>query len=475
MGGAASAGRTVRVALAALAIATLGPPARAAERRPSILLFVLDTVRFDAVSADGTVEGTTPAVDALAAAGIRYTHAYANAPWTLPSHASLFTGLYPSGHQVGWPDTWARDDLVMLAERLRDAGYETAGVVENPWLTEPFNMTQGFETFSHVEATPDAVEQAVVTWLGHRDGSRPYFLFVNVADPHSPYETREMNPFVPCCFAAEALGTFPADARAFFCHPEGHEQELAALHGFYLGDVARADAKLGRVLDLLRRQRADEGLVTVVTADHGELFGEHRQVEHMLGLWGELLHVPLVVHGLAGVEPKVVDAPVTLVDVVPSVLAWTGLPPATGLPGRTLALGGAAPARSIVAEWNDPGPPSAPDRRLLPARGRALLAQVRSQCGPDDRVRGNMRALLRYPMKLVWYEQYPPALYDLANDPQEAHDLAASETLVVRSFLGTLGELTRGSPTPLSSSTPPTTEPSPELLERLRALGYLGD
>src|SRR5262249_59576848 len=116
-------------------------------RRPSFLLFVLDTTRADAVSAYGRVAGTTPTVDALAASGLRYEHAYAQAPWTLPSHATLFTGLLPSQHGAGWRRTRAPDSWVTLAQRLRDAGYETVGISENAWLHPWYYITRGVERF----------------------------------------------------------------------------------------------------------------------------------------------------------------------------------------------------------------------------------------------------------------------------------------------------------------------------------------
>ena len=120
----------VGIALAVELASCKGPPPT---HRPSILLFVLDTTRVDAVSAYGRVVGTTPTVDSLAADGLRYDRAYAQAPWTLPSHATPFTGLLPSQHGVGWGRTRAPDAWVTLAERLRDAGYETVGVSENAW------------------------------------------------------------------------------------------------------------------------------------------------------------------------------------------------------------------------------------------------------------------------------------------------------------------------------------------------------
>ncbi len=122
------------------------------ERQPSLVLVVLDTVRVDAVSAYGRVAGTTPALDRLAAEGVLYERAYAQAPWTLPSHATLFTGLPPEDHGVSSRRLVASEELVMLAERLRDAGYETMGSSENPWIHPLTRMTQGFDHF--VAPTP---------------------------------------------------------------------------------------------------------------------------------------------------------------------------------------------------------------------------------------------------------------------------------------------------------------------------------
>ena len=181
----------LRVALAvAITIGCRG--AQGEPARPSIVIAVLDTTRADAVSAYGDVTGTTPTVDRLAAEGIRYTRAYAHGSWTLPSHASLFTGLPPPAHGVSWRRLWADDGLVMLAERLRDDGYETVAVSENPWITPHFNMTQGFDRISY---TKDAA-RGVREWIEQR-GDGPYFLFVNIFDAHHPYEVRERNRFVP--------------------------------------------------------------------------------------------------------------------------------------------------------------------------------------------------------------------------------------------------------------------------------------
>lgn len=464
----AAAGATVLVGCRADA------PAPTKPERPSILLTVFDTTRVDAISAYGAVVGTTPFTDSLAAAGLRFTHAYANASWTLPSHVSLFTGLVPTEHGVGWLAVWAPDALVMLAERLQAAGYETVGVSENPWIGDAFNTAQGFERFVNVGIDGDT-PSVVADWLAARKGDRPFFLFLNVTDAHAPYPVRAENPYVPCCVDPQAAKAL-SQLRRYQCTDQP-EQELAVLRGLYLGGVARADGKLEEVVGLLRGEGLTRDLVTVVTSDHGEHFGEHRRYDHIVGVAEELIHVPLVIHGLPDVPPAVRDATVQLADLTPSMLVWAGLPVPAGLTGRPIRVEPADPdePRTVMAEWSDPSKRAAGLEPMLARVGRYLVASGRRYCEPGDRVFGDMRAVVSHPFKLVWSPTQPSELYDLASDPGERRDLARVRPDVVAA-LGR--ELVRhrqpaAGPPAFAPVTPPTF--SNEVLDRLRALGYAVD
>jgi arylsulfatase A-like enzyme len=461
----------------AIVIMLVGCRQAAVSRPPSILLFVLDTTRVDAVSVYGRIGGTTPAADALASDGLRYTRAYAQAPWTLPSHATLFTGLLPSQHGVGWHHPRAPDSLVMLAERLRDAGYETVGVSENAWITDTFNMTQGFERFTSPRKLGDVpdVREAVAGWIRERDRARPYFLFVNVTDSHAPYSVRARNPFLPLGVTPAAAEAVSQDPRRYFCAKEPHEAELAVLWGLYLGDVAAADAKLREVLQALRDAGLTRDLVTVVTADHGEHFGEHGLVGHQFSVREPLLHVPLIVHGLAGIEPSVIDAPVQLADLVPTILGWAGLPLPPELVGHPLptAVGTSAAAAPIVGEQLDFEEEPESETPSLARYLRRWTDRLRGSCTSDDRVFGDIRALVRYPFKLVWYARYPAQLYDLSSDGNEEHDIAPAKPALAQEL--TADMLRRVTAVPRAAPEPPSLPPPPEVLDRLRALGYLGE
>lgn len=445
--------------------------------RPSILLVVLDTTRVDAVSAYGQVAGTTPAVDALARAGLRYTHAYAQAPWTLPSHATIFTGLLPSQHGVGWHQTRASDDLVTVAERLAAAGYETAGFSENPWISPTFNMAQGFETFTEAKGGGPDIAAAVQAWAKKPHTGRPFFLFVNILDAHAPYSVRRENPYLPAGVSAERARAVSQKPEYYFCSHTPHERELAILRGLYLGDVRAADAKLARVLAALGRAGLRRNLVTIVTADHGEHFGEHRLVGHQFSLREPLIHVPLIVHGLPDTEPAVIETPVALADIAPSILRWAGVAAGRTTAGRPLPTSrdeGDA-ARVIVAEHDDPEGHHEPDKSPIARYVRALARAIRRQCEASDRVFGYIRAAVQYPFKLVWYSRYPAELYDLGSDPDERHDVAAVRPDQVAALEATLARESGGGVRRPRGASPAAAAPARGVLERLRALGYIGE
>ncbi len=439
----------------------------------------------DAVSAYGFVAGTTPSLDALAREGLRYQWALAPAPWTPPSHATLFTSVGPEQHGVGVAGRMVLGrDYPTLAERLSDAGYETVGFSENPIVGPQLGLARGF---GHFEGESDAVAArevkletrfdvvvGVEQWAKRRaDPNRPFFVFVNLFDPHDPYAMHEEYTRVAPADLAEARRIGDAQSTRGIAAAHGMcgrlppERELSILRALYLGEVRSADAKLGRIHAALAAA-APGRLISAVTADHGEHLGEHRLLGHEFSLHAELLRVPLVVHGLAETPPAVIAAPVGLGDVAPSLLGWLGFdaPPAWS-PGRLpRAAEPAAGERPLRAAYSD-APLVTPQRTRTNHERDA--ARRRRGCGESDRVFGEILSLVRFPFKLVWYERYPAQLFDLRWDARELSDVSQHEVertasmlreiAIWRDHLASAG----GAPEPLA----------PDAAEALRSLGYL--
>jgi arylsulfatase A-like enzyme len=457
--------------------------------RPSILLVVIDTLRADAVSAYGAVEGTTPSFDALASDGLLYERAYAPSPWTLPSHASLLTGFGPDRHGVGIAGRMGlRAELTTLAERLTAAGYQTAGFSENPLVSGLFGFDKGFERFAAL-TVEDAINEdenpgslqfdildEVAAFAAERDRNRPFFLFVNLFDPHTPYRDREQNRFLSPDISVGDSWTADALKQAShrICDRLPSAEDVKILHGLYLGDVAESDAKLGRIDAIARKAAAGEPLIVVATADHGEHFGEHRLLSHEFSVRAPVLNIPLVVHGIPEAPAGRIDHPVTLVDVAASVLGWAGAEIPAEITGRALPTRASAVDPSgvdLLAVYSDAKlkAPEDWEEHLDPSEDSRDLK--RSNCWPRDRVFGNMLALTRWPFKLIWFEHYPAELYDLSWDPLERSDLAELRPELSGPLLEEAQR--RVEELGLANSAGEVETPSDAELEALRGLGYV--
>ncbi|MFC4247325.1 sulfatase [Natribaculum luteum] len=330
----------------------------------NVVLVVLDTARatsVDEVNAPGernatgcgTAESRTmPTLASLAAEGTSFERAFATAPWTVPSHASLFTGTYPSEHGTHGGHTYLGPDHRTLAESFSDAGYETVGVSNNTWITEEFGFDRGFETLrrgwqyvqsdvdmgtvvraEHLEAKLEAARDRlfegnpvvnaanllysevikpqgddgadrtttwIADWLQNRERDRPFFLFCNYIEPHVEYDPPQAHAerFLPPDASYEEATAIRQDPRAYDVGDyELGEREFRLLRALYRGELAYVDEQLGRLRDALESAGEWEDTLLVVCGDHGENVGEHGFFGHQYNLYETLLHVPLVVRG----------------------------------------------------------------------------------------------------------------------------------------------------------------------------------
>jgi arylsulfatase A-like enzyme len=293
------------------------PPAAAKEAspraRPSILLVTLDTTRWDAIGPEAR-GARTPGFDALAARGLRFRQAYATAPETLPSHASMLTGLYPAGHGVRENARYLAPAHPVAAEKLRAGGYRTAAFVSSFVLARRFGLARGFEHYDDAlperrsERSARETTDRALAWLEGGAGREPLFLWVHYFDPHAPYEPPE-----------------PYRSR----HPRSP----------YLGEVEAMDEQLGRLVAALEG-RSRGPVAIVVASDHGEGLGDHGEAQHGNLVYQSTMLVPVVIAG-PGVVPGTSDVPVSTRRVFHTLLDWAGLGEAHSLRRveRELVLG----------------------------------------------------------------------------------------------------------------------------------------
>lgn len=316
------------------------------ETAPPIIFMTLDTTRWDAVAPFSEYSDITPNLAAFASRATIFWHAWATAPWTLPSHASMFTGLYPSHHGAGVTSDALPLDAVTLAELLRQRGYRTAGFIGGPLAGAMFGMSQGFSEYHDPEKwerPADEVTEAALRFLTDHTESR-IFLFVNYFDPHAPYEAPEA--FRRLIRGNEASGVSldgldggktgrPGAVSA----PEVGQDDAqspgskdGALRNAYLAEVAFMDSEIGRLFDGLRRLGLYDEAMIVAVSDHGEFLGENGLYGHSYRLDPELTRVPLLIKWPHQDEAEVVTDLVSHVDLFATVGAAAGVvvPPSDG-------------------------------------------------------------------------------------------------------------------------------------------------
>ena len=401
-------------ALAGAAACNASPPPAPAPTVQNLVIVTIDTLRADRVGAYGDSQARTPAIDRLAREGVLFANAFAPAPITLPSHASLMTGRYPPGH--GARHNGMRLDLAVptLADHLAKAGFETGAFVGAFPLDRRFGLIKGFRSYGDKlprgadgrqanERPGAAVVDEAIGWLDRHSTER-FFLWVHMFEPHAPY--------------GDPRSGRPAETR-------------------YRDEVAEADRQVGRLVAALG-SRAPSTLI-VVTSDHGEAFGEHGEISHSVFVYDTTLHVPLIITG-PGVPPGGrIKGPVDLVDVAPTVVQALGLP--------TLDTDGVDLSASL--------------RGVEPA-DRVLYAETFAPL--LDFGWSPLRAVRHGGWKYI--EAPKPELYHVAADGKETANTAAAEGSRVTTMRNQV-ERFSGADIPVTART------DPEASARLQALGYV--
>jgi arylsulfatase A-like enzyme len=470
--------------------------APASSDSPNLLLIVLDTLKASHLGLHGYDRPTSPWLDAFAARSTVFERAVSSSSWTLPAHATLFTGLYarshgahfaasaPSGEapsQVAGLGGFARarplaDGATTLAEIARGAGYETGAICANTgYLHRYFGLDQGFDTY--IDALPNRgdvepaglwltrslfrsvrqranvntqvyplaseVNELALRWLEPRRDRR-FFLFLNYMDAHDPYTPlRGYRDLFPRSWPVPRADDAAIRSRRRAILPA----EEQALKDAYDAEIRYLDDQLAALFSALDSRQLLDNTLVVVVGDHGESFGEHHDLGHGNGVYETELHIPLIVHEPGQEQGRRVAHRVHLADVFPTILEVLGLPePDGGIEGASL-FGGP---------------------RSLPVVARAERFAPLAEAYPQfyDFARA---AIYGGRWKLIQRSDGRAELYDLDADPGEVSDLAADRPELVEALRA---ELTRFEAAVVPRFSTESAEPDAELVDRLRALGY---
>jgi arylsulfatase A-like enzyme len=467
---------------------------------PNLVLVVLDTARADHVGA-----GHDTAFAQLGRRGRRYRHAIAPAPWTLPSHASILSGLRPSEHGVTGAAVMTPNGMrsprplvealpLWLPQFLQRNGFATFCASGNPWMGRATGLTLGFEHVVEAWRTAPLPKLADPLAAGHGSagpgrraavyarralgvgdggaaaslrhfrtflegrGTRPFFGFFNVMEPHAPYAPPRGHGGRRGLAALGAVRRWNADRMLRYCteRTEISDADLALLRTQYRGEISYTDAWLGRLLQLLQDTTLLDDTVVAVTADHGENLGEHHRLSHVLSMHETLLHVPLAIAG-PGVEPGDEPRPVGL----------------TALPAVLLAV--------LAGERHDPhstgGPVAEYESAAAQVSGaRRLDAQVPADL--REELRARWIAVYDGSLKFTASSDGRERLVDLAADPHERFDVASEHPDVVSRLRAVRGRWA-GDGDDLAGRLPgdvaggPPDDLDAEITAHLEGLGYL--
>lgn len=418
----------------------------APKRAPFVIVILLDTLRADHLSTYGHHHVTSPELDAFGKEAIVFSNAFSTAPWTPPSVASLFTGLYATAHGM----TPSKDKILAretgfqlqdqnrtMAEYFRDAGFATAGISANPWISEEFGFSQGFDAYSVIrKGTAKMVTDAAMSQTEKFLGSgKPSFLYLQYIDPHHPYSP-----------PAEFRKLFPAQGRDATL-----SEDLQKKIRLYDGEIRYLDKELGRLFAYLKSKELFDDAVIVITADHGEQFMDHGEVGHGLMLFNSETHVPLYVKPNLRTTGERVETPVSVVDILPTVLELTGIRPTAPLSGVSLMNRKAVEMRDgVMSEVSR----TYFQRSFVGTDGRKLIQTAENEEGLQN---GTLKVLgvfdaVREPAEVVPLQDETRLL-----ELKISMDQAFKESLTLR---------------PKGNAGPKKTM-SQESLEQLKSLGYI--
>jgi arylsulfatase A-like enzyme/Tfp pilus assembly protein PilF len=404
----------------------------------NVVLITIDTLRADHVGSYGYKQIKTPNIDALAAEGARFERAFAVVPVTLPSHSSMLTGTYP---MLSGMHDFSGNKLSplqpTLASVLKQSGYQTGAVIGAAVLDSRFGLNQGFDFYydnfefsrldeanlDEMERPGNVVADVALDWLG-KNSQKKFFFWMHLYDPHYPYHP-----------------------------PEPYSRDYAAQP--YDGEIAFADEQVGRLVKFLKEKGIYQNTLIVLCGDHGESLGEHGEKTHGFFIYNATMHVPLIIRLPGSASGRVVTDPVSLVDLMPTVLGALGVNVPSQVQGRSLL-----PLLRSNQPDRDRAEQAERDRVLY---GESYMPRIHFNW---SELRGSENT------KYHFIDAPRPELYDLATDPGELHNLFTDKKAVAEEMHAKLAGMIRDYSA--GKELAEKTGLDPALMERLKALGYAG-
>jgi len=455
--------RSAAVFLLALALDACGAGQDGVARPRNAILISIDTLRPDHLGCYGHDKPTSPTLDALAAKGVRFDDVTAGAPWTLPSHATMLTGLYPSHHGVKSHETRLAQSVVTLAEEFQKNGFQTLAVVNTHNVGAPqFQLDQGFGEFRYIIETEDdpktmklktfdsgdTIVATAKELLRARDEGEPFFLFLHFYDVHTDFTPRaEYRDQFVGPYSGRLTGSTTQLVNVRNADERLNEADIRWLTEMYDAEIRQLDDTLGRFFAWLDDQGLRDETLFVITSDHGEEFQEHGNLLHGRTHYQEVLRIPLLLEGPGLPAGAVVKTPVHGVDVTPTILAAMGLASSQPRDGLDLApawSGGTLPARLFFSEADH-------NNRVDGEFVYDIKKMVRQ---------GDTKFLLDTHSQAT-------ELYDLARDAHESVDLAPQDPARAAALRAELARYLESAV--VGEAIPP---PSEEEKKKLEALGY---
>ncbi len=401
------------------------------DNRPNLIVITVDTLRADHLASYGHKTIKTPRIDSLARDGVQFSNALSHSPQTLPSHTSIFTGTYPSFHQVQVNGRFFKNDTITtLAQVMKTEGYETAAFIASFVMDSRFGLNKGFDHYDNVfesstkdklfgyqQCKAEKVLDHVTNWIENQwSGSKPFFSWVHLFDPHRDYEP-----------------------------PEPFKSEYA--ENPYDGEIAYVDSQLARLVDLLKKKKLYDNTLILLTSDHGESLGEHNELTHSIFIYRATQHIPLIIKmpNQAYAKTDVSDL-VRHVDIVPTLLDILEIEP------------------DVIADQ---------------LQGKSFMKLIKGEEEEEARYSyaESFYPYVTYgwcPPKAYEDSQYKyidlpvPELYDLKSDPRETKNIYSEQTSLALKFKKRVAAISAK-----QSKTAAKKDKSAETLEKLKTLGYV--